>query len=61
MYNDIGQKVSDVYYSNYESGKIVQQTNVSGYAAGVYFMTMTFTSAKDGKAHISTKKFQVIN
>lgn len=57
----IGQKIADVYSTNYNSGKIIQQTNVSLFAAGVYFLTMTFTSDKDGKTHTTTKKFQVIN
>lgn len=57
----IGQKIADVYSTNYNNGKIIQQTNVSLFAAGVYFLTMTFTSDKDGKTHTTTKKFQVIN
>jgi len=61
MYNELGQKVADLYNSNYENGDIVQQTNVSTLAAGMYFMTMTFTSTKDGQTHIQTKKFQVMN
>lgn len=61
LYNDIGQKISDVYNSNYTGGKVVQQLNVSVFAAGVYFLTMNFTSEKDGKVHTTTKKFQVIN
>jgi hypothetical protein len=60
LYNDLGQKISDVYYSNYDNGKIVQQQNVSLYAAGIYFLTMTFTSDKDHQTHISTQKFQVV-
>jgi len=61
LYNNLGQKVSDLYNANYESGKTIQQTNVSTFAAGMYFVTMTFTSAKDGKSHIRTERFQVIN
>ena len=61
LYDAIGQKVSDVYHTSYDTGKIVEQLNVSMYAAGVYMLTMTFVSDKDGKAHTSTKKFQVIN
>ncbi|MDB5282843.1 MAG: hypothetical protein JWO06_1918 [Bacteroidota bacterium] len=61
LYNAIGQKVSDLYSANYESGKTVQQTNVSRFAAGMYFVTMTFTSFKDEKTHILTQKLQVIN
>lgn len=61
IFDIIGQKVADVYNSNYTSGKVVQQTNVHSFAAGEYFFTMNFTSDKDGKTHTTTKKFQVIN
>ena len=60
LYNDIGQKVTDVYNANYSGGKVIEKVNISAYAAGVYFLTMTFTSDKDGKTHTTTKKFQVI-
>lgn len=61
MFDVLGQKVADVYNSNYDNGKVVEQTNVSTYAAGFYMLTMNFTSDKDGKVHTTTKKFQVIN
>ena len=61
VFDVLGQKLADVYNGNYDSGKIIQQLNVSTYAAGYYMMTMTFTSDKDGKVHTTTKKFQVIN
>jgi len=61
LYDAIGQKISDVYHTSYDNGKIVEQLNVSMYAAGMYVLTMSFVSDKDGKAHISSKKFQVIN
>ena len=61
LYDAIGQKISDVYHTSYDNGKIVEQLNVSAYAAGVYMLTMNFVSNKDGKVHVSTKKFQVIN
>jgi hypothetical protein len=60
MYDIIGQKISDLYTSNYESGKIVTQINTSLYAAGTYLVTMTFVSSVDGKTHITTKKVQII-
>ncbi|MDB5282841.1 MAG: hypothetical protein JWO06_1916 [Bacteroidota bacterium] len=60
LYNDLGQKVSDVYNSNYENGKTVQQTDVSRFASGIYFMTMTFTAAKDQQTHIITQKLQIL-
>jgi hypothetical protein len=61
VYNTLGQKISDVYHAGYDTGKDVQQLNVSAYAAGVYFLTVDFTSQKDGKTHVISKKFQVIN
>ena len=61
LFDVIGQKVSDIYNGNYTNGKIVQQTTVSTFAAGVYLLTMNFTSDKDGKVHTISKKFQVIN
>lgn len=60
MYDAIGQKISDIYYSNYESGKVVSNANVQNLAAGVYMVTLTFTSAKDGQTHLDTKKLQVL-
>ena len=60
LYDVIGQKISDVFHTSYDNGKIVEQLNVSAYAAGVYMLTMNFVSDKDGKVHTSTKKFQVI-
>lgn len=61
IYDIVGQKVADVYNRDYTNGKVIQQTNVSTFAAAQYFLTMTFTSDKDGKVHTTTKKFQVIN
>ena len=60
LYDVIGQKVSDLYTANYESGKVVTQANTSLYAAGMYLMTMTFVSSVDNKTHITTKKVQII-
>ncbi len=60
LYDAIGQKVADVMHTSYDNGKIVEQLNVSTYAAGVYILTMNFVSAKDGKVHVASKKFQVI-
>ncbi|HWB63106.1 MAG TPA: T9SS type A sorting domain-containing protein [Chitinophagales bacterium] len=60
MTDMLGQKISEVYNANYDNGKIVEEANVSTLAAGVYFLTMNFTSAKDGKTHIATKKIQVV-
>jgi Secretion system C-terminal sorting domain len=60
MYDAIGQKISDIYYGNYESGKIVSNANAANLAAGMYLVTLTFTSNTDGQTHLDTKKLQVI-
>jgi hypothetical protein len=60
LYDMLGQKVSDIYAGNYENGKVTGQANVSGLAGAMYFMTLTFVSAQDGKTHVTTKKLQVI-
>jgi hypothetical protein len=61
MYDVLGQKVSDVYSANCEPGtKVTNDVQVSNYAAGMYFMTLTFVSSIDGKTHVTTKKLQVI-
>lgn len=59
--NNIGQTMSDVYNSAYTNGKTVETLNVTNYAAGVYFMNLTFTGDKDGKVYTISKKFQVMN
>lgn len=61
LYDAIGQKITDIYNTTYDNGKIVQQLNVTPYAAGVYLLTMNFVSNKDGKVYTQSKKFQVIN
>ena len=60
LYDMLGQTVSDVYAGNYENGKITGQANVSTLSAAMYFMTLTFVSAQNGKTHVTTKKLQVI-
>ena len=60
MYDALGQKVKDVFHTSYDTGKIVEQVNVSLYAAGVYLLTMNFVSDKDGKVHTTSKKFQIV-
>ena len=59
-YDVLGQKVSEVYAANYSNGKITFATNVNLLASGMYFMTLNFVSAQDGKTHVTTKKLQVI-
>ena len=60
LYDMLGQKVTDFYAGNYENGKISTQANTSLYAAGMYFATLTFVAANDGKTHVTTKKIQII-
>jgi hypothetical protein len=60
LYDMLGQKVSDVYSANYSNGKVTGQTNTQTLSAAMYFMTLTFVSAQDGKTHVTTKKLQVI-
>jgi hypothetical protein len=60
MYDAIGQKIADLYESNYDNGKVVQNMDVSTYAAGMYFLTVTHTD-DNGNVNITTKKFNVIN
>lgn len=61
VFDALGQKMADVYQSNYANGKIVQQLNVSNYAGGVYFLRTTITSDNDGKQHTIAKQFQVMH
>ncbi len=61
LYNAVGQLVSEVYNGKYATGKTVEQLNVTTYAAGVYILTLTAVSDVDGKTHVVSKKFQVIN
>ena len=61
LYNVVGQKMADVYNGIYTNGKLVEQTSVTTYAAGNYYLSMTFTSNADGKVRTTNKKFQVIN
>jgi hypothetical protein len=60
LYDMLGQKVSDIYAGNYDNGKITGQANVSTLSAAMYFMTLTFVAAQDGKTHVTSKKLQVI-
>ncbi len=61
IYDVLGQKVADIYNSNYQNGKTVETLNVSNYSAGTYMMTLTFSPDNGGKAHLITKRFQVVN
>lgn len=61
LYDVLGQKLLNAYEANYTTGKTVEQLTVSNYAAGMYFLNVSFISDKDGKTHTFSKKFQVIN
>lgn len=61
LYNAVGQQVAEVYNGNYDTGKTVEQLNVTTYAAGIYVLSLTAVSDVDGKTHVISKKFQVIN
>jgi hypothetical protein len=61
LYNELGQKTASVMNMNYENGKQLNQASVSGIAAGIYFVSLIFTSSADGKTHITTKKLQILN
>lgn len=61
LYNAVGQQVAEVYNGNYDAGKTVEQLNVTTYAAGVYVLSLTAVSDADGKTHVISKKFQVVN
>ncbi len=60
LYDELGQKVADLYHANYDNGKTIEAANVSNFAAGTYFLSMIFVSSGDGKTHVTTKKLQVI-
>ena len=60
LYNELGQKVADLYHANYDTGKTIEAANVSNFSAGTYFLSMIFVSSGDGKTHVTTKKLQVI-
>ncbi|MDB5284760.1 MAG: hypothetical protein JWO06_3835 [Bacteroidota bacterium] len=62
LYNELGQKLADVYHTTYDvNAKTVQKLDVSQYASGLYFLSLNFISSKDGKERTMSKKFQVIS
>jgi hypothetical protein len=61
VYDVLGQKVAEVYNGNYDTGKTTDGFTVSSFAAGSYYLSLTFTSDKDNRTHLITKPFQVIN
>lgn len=61
VYDVLGQKVADVYNGSYTTGKTTEGTQVVDYAAGSYYLSLTFTGNKDNRTRVITKPFQVIN
>ncbi|MCW5908756.1 MAG: T9SS type A sorting domain-containing protein [Chitinophagales bacterium] len=61
IFDILGQKVADIYSGNYDNGKVVETMNVSNYSAGVYVMSLSFTSEKSNRHHLVSKQFQVIH
>jgi hypothetical protein len=43
-----------------QSGRQINQIDLSGFASGTYLVTMIFTSAATGEAHISCKKLEIL-
>ena len=60
VYDEVGQKVTNILQENYDGEKDVHHIDLSTYSTGIYFLTLNFTSTKDGQSHAITKKFQVI-
>jgi hypothetical protein len=60
LFNALGQKIKDVYHTNYENGKTVQALDVSLLASGMYYMSLTFTANRDGKKNTHTQKLNII-
>lgn len=60
LFNELGQKMADIYHGNYTNGNIIAQANSSSFAAGMYFLTLNFTATTDGKTYVTTKKVQIV-
>ena len=60
LYNALGQKISDVYQANYNTGNNVVQLNTSLLASGMYFLTLNFTGTGNNEEHTISRKLQVI-
>ncbi|MBK7147256.1 MAG: T9SS type A sorting domain-containing protein [Bacteroidetes bacterium] len=61
VYDVLGQIIGDIHNSNYSNGKTVETYTVSNLAAGMYYMSLTFTSSATAKTYLISKQFQVIN
>ena len=60
LFNSSGQKVADIWKTSYSGGKVIEQMNVSAFAAGVYFLMLEFTSDKDGKKMELNRKLEIV-
>ncbi|MFN8286744.1 MAG: T9SS type A sorting domain-containing protein [Chitinophagales bacterium] len=60
VFDQLGQIVADGYNGSYTGGKEVHEMNVTPWAAGTYYLQMTFTDVS-GSTHYLSKQFQVIN
>jgi hypothetical protein len=60
LYNTLGQKLSDVFNTNYSTGNAIQTLNTSLLASGMYFLTLNFVSDLNGKEKTMSRKLQVI-
>jgi hypothetical protein len=61
VYDQLGQKVANVYRADNISGKVVRQLDINSLAAGIYFLKVDFISSATANRHEMAKKFQVIN
>ncbi|MDB5283649.1 MAG: hypothetical protein JWO06_2724 [Bacteroidota bacterium] len=60
LFNIAGQKIRDIWSTNYQGGKTIEQMNVSDFAAGTYFLVLEFTAGKDGKKTELSRKLEII-
>jgi hypothetical protein len=60
LFNNIGQNVMQPWQFNYTGGKIIEDMNVSNYAAGTYILILQFTADKDGKKTELSRKLEIV-
>ncbi|MDB5283806.1 MAG: in-like serine protease [Bacteroidota bacterium] len=58
VYNYIGQKISELPLQAVNS-ETTQEINVSSYPSGIYFLSLSFMSAKGEKVQMMSQKIQV--
>jgi hypothetical protein len=58
--DELGQKTTSMLSISCQNGKQINQIDLSDFAAGNYLVTMIFTSATTGEAHISSKKLEIL-